>query len=97
VTGACFDACVEHQLDRAVGHATGEAGKDGGHNPECHALIMANRKMVSKILTSTQLQEGLRRHQINAGIRKSWWSSSTARPGGRVDTCLPVEAAPSAI
>jgi hypothetical protein len=29
--------------------------------------IMANRKVVSKILTSTQLQEGLRRHQILAG------------------------------
>ena len=67
--GVCFDACVEHQFDRAISHATGEAGKNGGDNPNCHALIMANRKMVSKILTSTQLQEGLRRHQIQAGIR----------------------------
>jgi hypothetical protein len=47
--GVCFDACVEHQFDRAISHATGEAGKDGGDNPGCHALIMANRKVVSKI------------------------------------------------
>jgi hypothetical protein len=68
--GVYYDACVEHQFDRAVKNATGEAGKDGGDNPHCHALIMANRKMVSKILTSTQLQEGLRRHQLEADIRK---------------------------
>ena len=68
--GIYYDACVEHQFDRAVKNATGEAGKDGGDNPHCHALIMANRKMVSKILTSTQLQEGLRRHQLEADIRK---------------------------
>jgi len=74
--GIYYDACVEHQFDRAVKNATGEAGKTpagkpGGDNPDCHALIMANRKMVSKILTSTQLQEGLRRHQLQAGIRKN--------------------------
>jgi hypothetical protein len=71
--GVCFGACVEHQFDRAISHATGEAGKYGGDNPDCHtlSLSMANRKMVSKILTSMQLQEGLRRDQIQAGIRKN--------------------------
>ena len=64
-----YDPCVEHQLDRAVKHSTGEASKDGEENLECYALIMANRKMAAKVLSSTQLQEGLKRLQVKAGIR----------------------------
>jgi hypothetical protein len=48
-----YGPCAEHQLDRAVKHSTGEASKDGEDNQECHTLIMANRKMVSKVLSST--------------------------------------------
>jgi hypothetical protein len=64
-----YDPCVEHQLDRAVKHSTGEASTDGEENLECYALIMANRKMAAKVLSSTQLQEGLKRLQVKAGIR----------------------------
>jgi hypothetical protein len=66
--GAYFDACVEHQLDGAVGHATGEAGKDDGDNPDCHTLIMANRKMVSKMLTCSPARNS---KKVCAGT-KSW-------------------------
>jgi hypothetical protein len=66
-----YDPCAEHQLDRTstVKHSTGEASKDGEDNQECYALIMANRKVVSKVLSSTQLQEGLKRLQVKADIR----------------------------
>jgi hypothetical protein len=76
VMGIYYDACVEHQFDRAVKNATGEAGKDGGDNPDCHALITANRKMLSKILTSTQLQEG------SSQAPTSGWPSQERVPGG---------------
>jgi hypothetical protein len=66
-----YDICVEHQLDRIVSHATGLASKKGAENPDCYALIKANRKMAAKILTSSQLQEGLRKNQRELGIAKT--------------------------
>jgi hypothetical protein len=52
-----------HQLDRAFKTANGEAGKNGGQNPLCLALLRAHRLLAAKILSSLQLQTQLERLQ----------------------------------
>jgi hypothetical protein len=71
IMGVMFDACIEHQLDRAVSHSTGEGTKGHAANPACHDLIVANAKMAAKIVSSTKLQLGLCQKQLEEGIRLS--------------------------
>jgi hypothetical protein len=66
-----YDVCQLHQHERCYKHATGEAGKDGGDNPECCALLRAFKEQAKKVLSSTQLQVGVRSLQLTAGIRKT--------------------------